>query len=108
MRVQQTSELPSFDTLLVMVEESPESLETLRREMSQTIIDNAPGELQPRLQAQMSHIERVIGLGKNPNHTNVLLMKELNKQFSKFSTAVSEPIKKTDSAEILPFTSPHR
>ena len=107
MRAQQTQKLPSFDTLLIMVEEAPESLEALRREMSQTIIDNASGDTQLRLEAQMSHIERIIGLGKNPNHTNVLLMQELNKQFSKFSSAITEPRKQIYDADILPFTPRH-
>jgi len=83
--------LPSFDELKTMAEHDPAALETLRITMSQQIIDNASEAMQPRLQAQLSHINHVIATGKNPNHVNVMLRKELHKQFIRFSQALTAP-----------------
>ncbi len=58
--------LPSFDELKAMAEQAPEKLEALRLSMSEEIINNASIEMQPRLRAQMSHINQVIAKGKNP------------------------------------------
>lgn len=99
--------LPSFDELKVMAEQAPEELESLRLSMSEDIINNASTEMQPRLRAQMSHINQVIAKGKNPNHTNILLMAELQIQLKRFAQALNAPETLTEhQAEIMPFSRP--
>ena len=83
--------LPSFDELKALAEKDPQELERLRIEMSEAFIETASKRMQPTLKAQLSHINRVIETGKNPNQINVLLMKELIKKFSHFSTALNNP-----------------
>ena len=83
--------LPSFDELKALAEKDPQELEMLRIEMSEAFIATASKRMQPTLRAQLSHINRVIETGKNPNQINVLLMKELIKKFSHFSTALNNP-----------------
>ncbi|MGR5076921.1 DUF3135 domain-containing protein [Photobacterium swingsii] len=104
---QQAQTLPSFDELKTLAEQDPEALEALRITMSQDIIDNASQAMQPRLQAQLSHINQVIATGKNPNHVNVLLRKELHRQFVRFSQALTAPETiKHQQADIKPFCRP--
>lgn len=99
--------LPPFDELKRMAEQAPEELEALRLSMSEEIINNASDEMQPRLRAQMSHINQVIARGKNPNHTNILLMSELQNQLKRFAQALNDPDSLTEQqAEIKPFIRP--
>ncbi|MCQ1056762.1 DUF3135 domain-containing protein [Photobacterium sp. ZSDE20] len=99
--------LPPFDELKAMAENEPEKLEALRLTMSEEIISNASAEMQPRLRAQMSHINQVIDLGKNPNHTNILLMAELQQQLKRFAQALNAPETLTEhQADIKPFRRP--
>lgn len=99
--------LPSFDELREMAENKPEELEALRLSMSEEIIRNASPEMQPRLRAQMSHINQVIDKGKNPNHTNILLMSELQHQLKRFAQALNAPDTLTEhQAEVKPFIRP--
>ncbi|MEZ9523295.1 DUF3135 domain-containing protein [Enterovibrio norvegicus] len=96
--------LPSFDELKALAETDPQALEQLRLDMSQDIIDNASEHMKPKLQAQLSHINNVIAVGKNPNHVNALLMKELMRQFDRFATAVNDPESLTvTTATVTPF-----
>ncbi|AJR07239.1 DUF3135 domain-containing protein [Photobacterium gaetbulicola] len=99
--------LPPFDELRTMAEKEPEKLEALRLAMSEEIIRNASSEMQPRLRAQMSHINQVIAKGKNPNHTNIMLMAELQQQLKRFAQALNAPQTLTEhQAEIKPFARP--
>ena len=99
--------LPPFDELKAMAENEPEKLDALRLSMSEEIISNASAEMQPRLRAQMSHINQVIAKGKNPNHTNMMLMAELQQQLKRFAQALNAPETLTEhQAEIKPFTRP--
>ena len=99
--------LPSFDELKIMAENAPEELEALRLRMSEEIIAGASPAMQPRLRAQMSHINQVITRGKNPNHTNVLLMTELQRQLKRFAQALNAPETLTEhQAEVKPFDRP--
>ncbi|WP_299016950.1 DUF3135 domain-containing protein [uncultured Photobacterium sp.] len=99
--------LPPFDELKRMAEQAPEDLEALRLSMSEEIINNASEDMQPRLRAQMSHINQVIDKGKNPNHTNILLMAELQNQLKRFALALNDPDSLTaHQAEIKPFVRP--
>ncbi|MEZ8141272.1 hypothetical protein A1OO_07135 [Enterovibrio norvegicus FF-33] len=88
--------MPSFDELKALAESDPQALDALRIEMSEEIIVSASDNMQPKLRAQMSHINRVIASGKNPNHVNALLMKELMRQFDRFSTAINDPAALTE------------
>ncbi|MBC7001845.1 DUF3135 domain-containing protein [Photobacterium sp. BZF1] len=99
--------LPPFDELKAMAENEPEKLDALRLSMSEEIISNASAEMQPRLRAQMSHINQVIAKGKNPNHTNMMLMAELQQQLKRFAQALNAPETLTEhQAEIKPFARP--
>ncbi|MCW8329606.1 DUF3135 domain-containing protein [Photobacterium sp. SDRW27] len=99
--------LPSFDELKKMAENAPDELEALRLAMSEEIISNASQAMQPRLRAQMSHINQVIAKGKNPNHTNILLMSELQSQLKRFAQALNAPETLTQhQADIKPFSRP--
>ena len=93
--------LPSFDEMMKMAQDDPESLTRLRQEMAQATIANASQEMQPRLLAQQSHIDRLISSGKNPNHTNVLLMKELRQQVDKFCQALQGTPPCQEEAKVL-------
>ncbi|WEM42455.1 DUF3135 domain-containing protein [Photobacterium sp. DA100] len=99
--------LPPFDELKAMAENEPEKLEALRLAMSEEVIHNASSEMQPRLRAQMSHINHVIAKGKNPNHTNIMLMAELQQQLKRFAQALNAPETLTEhQADITPFRRP--
>ena len=99
--------LPPFDELKAMAENEPEKLEALRLAMSEEIITGASSDMQPRLRAQMSHINQVIAKGNNPNHTNIMLMTELQRQLKRFAQALNAPETLTEhQAEIKPFARP--
>ncbi|NGN99211.1 DUF3135 domain-containing protein [Grimontia sp. S25] len=100
--------LPSFDELKALAENDPQALEALRIEMSEEIIESASESMQPKLRAQMSHINRVIATGKNPNHVNALLMKELMRQFDRFSTAINNPTALTERSATVTTLHPKR
>ncbi|EGU39792.1 DUF3135 domain-containing protein [Vibrio scophthalmi] len=79
-------QLPSFDDLVKLVQEDEAAFEQLKREKCQELIDSSSLDMQPRLQAQQSHIDRLVGHCKNPHHVNVVLSQELQKQVVKFQT----------------------
>lgn len=57
----------------------------------------------------MSHINQVIAKGKNPNHTNILLMAELQIQLKRFAQALNAPETLTEhQAKIMPFSPQNR
>ncbi|GHA44056.1 DUF3135 domain-containing protein [Photobacterium aphoticum] len=100
-------DLPDFDTLKQLANDDPEALEALRLRMSEAIIANASDAMKPRLQAQLSHINHVIARGRNPNHTNMLLMSELQQQLKRFALAVTTPEALTaEQATVHPFVRP--
>ncbi|WP_114765983.1 DUF3135 domain-containing protein [Vibrio rhodolitus] len=76
--------LPSFDELVKLVQEDEAAFEQLKREKCQEMINAASQDMQPRLWAQQSHIDRLVGHCKNPHHVNVVLSRELHKQVQKF------------------------
>ncbi|MCM0150671.1 DUF3135 domain-containing protein [Photobacterium galatheae] len=96
--------LPPFDELKKLAETAPEKLEALRLSMSEDIIRNASPAMQPRLRAQLSHINQIIARGKNPIHTNMLLRAELQQQLHRFAQSLTAPETLTEQqAEIMPF-----
>lgn len=93
--------MPSFNELKELAERAPHELEALRIEMSETFIASASKRMQPTLRAQLSHINRVIETGKNPNQVNMLLMKELLKKFDRFSIALNNPSALTNKSATI-------
>ena len=85
---QPAQQLPSFDELVKLVQEDEAAFEQLKREKCQELIQSASPEMQPRLWAQQSHIDRLVGHCKNPHHVNVVLMQELRKQVQKFQSSL--------------------
>ncbi len=85
---QSTLPLPHFDELVQMAKNDPQAFELFRQEKAREMIESASEIMQPRLWAQQSHIDRLISNCKNPNHTNIVLMSELQKQVMKFRDAL--------------------
>ena len=96
-------DIPSFDELKALAEKSPEQLEALRHQLSMEFIESLPEDHQGPLLAQQSHIERIIKKGNNPNHINILLGKELGKQFVRFANSLNKPINEHQAADIIQF-----
>ncbi|MGR5178074.1 DUF3135 domain-containing protein [Vibrio parahaemolyticus] len=96
--------LPSFEELMAMAKEHPEQLSQLRHELCERYIASCSSDMQPRLQAQQSHIERLLERASNPIHANVLLRQELHRQIVKFSQALNgENDRPLRSADVIPF-----
>lgn len=95
--------LPTFDELMVLAQDNPEAFNRFKQEMCQEMIQSASEEMRDRLWAQQSHIDRVVGQCKNPNHTNVVLMRELVSQVGKFHEALEGDIqnKNTNDVEVI-------
>ncbi|KJY89604.1 hypothetical protein TW84_11840 [Vibrio neptunius] len=95
--------LPTFDELMVLAQDNPEAFNRFKQEMCQEMIQSASEEMRERLWAQQSHIDRVVGQCKNPNHTNVVLMRELVSQVGKFHEALEGDIrdKNNQDAEVI-------
>ncbi|OLQ89963.1 hypothetical protein BIY21_14120 [Vibrio ponticus] len=88
MELPQQQQLPSFDELVKLAQEDEAAFEQLKREKCQEMIQGASQDMQPRLWAQQSHIDRLVGHCKNPHHVNVVLMQELRKQVHKFQQSL--------------------
>jgi outer membrane translocation and assembly module TamA len=98
-----------FDALVKMAKEDPEQFERYRQQQIEDAIVNSSPEMQPRLRAQQSHIDRVIQSCNNPNQVNVKLYGELQKQLKKLNHAFSQlqndhPTQPSLSAKVLPFS----
>ena len=95
--------LPTFDELMVLAQDNPEAFNRFKKEMCQEMIQSASEEMRDRLWAQQSHIARAVGQCKNPNHTNVVLMRELVSQVGKFHEALEGDIRDKDiqGAEVI-------
>lgn len=92
--------LPTFDELMVLAQDNPEAFNRFKQEMCQEMIQSASEEMRDRLWAQQSHIDRVVGQCKNPNHTNVVLMRELVSQVGKFHEALEGDIRHKDPNDV--------
>lgn len=93
--------LPPFDEMVRMAERDPEAFEQFRHEMAKEMIESASEDMKERLWAQQSHIDRVISTCKNPHHTNVVLMNELQKQVVKFKAALEGEAAPTPKADVV-------
>jgi len=102
-----TQALPSFDELVELAQQNPEAFRQFKQDMCEELILSASDEMQDRLWAQQSHIDRVVSTCKNPNQANVLLMRELVSQMVKFQDVLEQDSNQTEkeSAEIIPFDS---
>ncbi|ANW24182.1 hypothetical protein BA953_08110 [Vibrio coralliilyticus] len=85
--------LPTFDELMALAQDNPEAFNRFKKDMCKEMIQSASEEMQDRLWAQQSHIDRVVGRCKNPNHTNVVLMRELVSQMGKFHEALEGDVR---------------
>lgn len=99
--------LPPFDELVELAQENPEAFRQFKRDMCEELIRSASYEMQDRLWAQQSHIDRVVGRCKNPNQANVVLMQELVSQMIKFQDIIEQDRyeEPKQSADIIPFDS---
>ncbi|NVD05406.1 DUF3135 domain-containing protein [Vibrio sp. JPW-9-11-11] len=100
--------LPSFDELMAMAESSPDAFNRFKQEMCEEMIQSASVEMQDRLWAQQSHIDRVLSKCKNPNQANVVLMRELVSQMVKFQDVLDSDgsdLENKPIAEVIPFDS---
>ncbi|WP_070970481.1 DUF3135 domain-containing protein [Vibrio sonorensis] len=97
--------LPSFDEMMELAEHNPEAFAQFKKEMCEEMIMSASSEMQDRLWAQQSHIDRVVRHCKNPNHTNIVLMKELSLQMNKFQCALDGDVELDEEigAQVIPF-----
>ncbi len=75
--------LPSFDELMVMAQQDPNGFERFRQRACLRCILSSSLPMRERLIAQQNHINRLISHCKNPVHTNMVLMRELQKQVAK-------------------------
>lgn len=97
--------LPSFDELMDLAENNPEGFAQLKKEKCTEMILSASEEMQGRLWAQQSHIDRVVQNCKNPNHANVVLMRDLVSQMVRFQDVLEGEVSEQppqQSAEIIP------
>ena len=99
--------LPPFDELMELAQNNPEAFNELKKEICEEAITFANEEMQPRLRAQQSHIDRVIQRCKNPHHANVILMRELSVQVGKFQAVLEGDIDEHQEAEVIPFSPRH-
>ena len=65
-RAQYDQTLPPFEELVALAQDDPEAFNQFRQKMCDEMITYASSEMQPRLRAQQTHIERVIDRCKNP------------------------------------------
>ena len=95
--------LPTFDELMALAQDNPEAFNRFKKEMCEEMIQSASEEMQDSLWAQQSHNDRVIDHCKNPNHANVVLMRELVSQMSKFHDALEGEVsdKNSQSVELI-------
>lgn len=100
-------ELPSFDELVELAENNPDAFDEFKQDICEQVITFASVEMQPRLRAQQSHIDRVIKHCKNPYQTNVVLAQELSTQVGKFKDILDGDVDIMESAEVIPFTPRH-
>ncbi|PSW44851.1 DUF3135 domain-containing protein [Photobacterium phosphoreum] len=93
--------LPDFDQLVQLVATHPQQFALLRQQLIQQTIAQASPSMQLRLQAQQSHIDRLISHAKNPLHANILLQQELQRQLQRFNQALQSQ-SPPRQAKILP------
>lgn len=96
--------LPSFDEMVELAKEDPQAFNQFKMEMCEEMILSASESMQSRLRAQQSHIDLVVSRCKNPNHTNVVLMRELSQQMYRFQEVLDGDANNTQQhAEVIPF-----
>ncbi|EEX95040.1 hypothetical protein VIOR3934_06344 [Vibrio orientalis CIP 102891 = ATCC 33934] len=88
--------LPSFDELMELAQNNPDAFSQLKQDMCEEMILSASEEMQERLWAQQSHIDRVVSTCKNPNHANMVLMRELVSQMTKFQGVLDGDVIESD------------
>lgn len=107
MSVMYDQTLPAFDELVELAENNPKSFDEFKHRMCEQAIKSASQEMQPRLRAQQSHIDRVISRCKNPYHTNLVLAQELRMQVNRYQELLDSDWEERPTATIIPFTHRH-
>jgi hypothetical protein len=82
--------LIDFDTLVKLAKDAPREFEAYKRERIESMISSRADEMQNRLRAQQTHIDRVVSRCSNPYHVNVVLYKELQTQMDKLIAGVAD------------------
>jgi hypothetical protein len=96
--------LPPFDELVDLAKHHPDAFVQFKKDMCEEMILSASEEMQDRLWAQQSHIDRVVDRCKNPIQANVFLMKELSQQVFRFQNILDGNVSsQEESAQIIPF-----
>ncbi|OIQ25429.1 DUF3135 domain-containing protein [uncultured Vibrio sp.] len=96
--------LPPFDELVELAKHHPDAFVQFKKEMCEEMILSASEEMQDRLWAQQSHIDRVVDRCKNPIQANVVLMKELSQQVYRFQSVLDGSEEESQpTADIIPF-----
>ncbi|MGF1721697.1 DUF3135 domain-containing protein [Vibrio kyushuensis] len=96
--------LPPFDELVDLAKHHPDAFVQFKKDMCEEMILSASTEMQDRLWAQQSHIDRVVDRCKNPIQANVILMKELSQQVYRFQSVLEGDGRVAQSsADIIPF-----
>ncbi|MDP5255798.1 MULTISPECIES: DUF3135 domain-containing protein [unclassified Vibrio] len=98
--------LPSFDELMVMAQQDPVGFDRFRQRACLRCILASSLPMRERLIAQQNHINRLIQHCKNPVHTNMVLMQELQKQVAKLKKSLEvSPAASTEqpSADVIDF-----
>ena len=96
--------LPSFDEMVELAKEDTQAFNRFKKDMCEEMILSASESMQGRLRAQQSHIDRVVSRCKNPNHTNVVLMRELSQQMYRFQEVLDGDNYNTpQQATVIPF-----
>ncbi|MGX9418006.1 DUF3135 domain-containing protein [Vibrio sp. RC27] len=98
--------LPPFDELVELAQGNPQAFTILKQEICEETILASSEDMQDRLWALQSHIDRIIETSSNPNHANVRLMKELTKQVVRFQDSLECSINQEElpTAKILQFS----
>lgn len=75
------TKLPDFETLLKMNEEDPTSLDKLKKELIEEIIQEAPEHSQKRLRGLQFQIDSEIKISKNPMEALMKISSRMHDSF---------------------------
>lgn len=84
-------ELPEFDTLVKMAQESPDELEALREEMVESVISSARQDFQRRLRGLQFQIDMTRAKSKTPLAACIRITELMYDSFHDLHTRLNEP-----------------
>ena len=96
--------LPSFEDLRALAEQRPDALESLRRDLTDAVIANAPHSRQKRLRALQFQIEARCRLAATPMAACIWVSRQMHDTLESLQLALNGqlPPPKTP-CEVLPF-----